>query len=80
MIIGKRVTAGDRKDLPRFVAWLNDPEVRATSLLSTPLMGQEELWYAAILKEAVDEQPLCMMSRMGKSGNTRQYQLHGSIA
>ena len=49
MIFGKRVRlrAIEKDDLPRFVAWLNDPEVRRNLMLYQPLsMGQEELWYA----------------------------------
>ena len=63
MIFGKRVRlrAIEKDDLPRFVAWLNDPEVRRNLILYQPLsMGQEEQWYADILKEPVDEQPLCI--------------------
>jgi RimJ/RimL family protein N-acetyltransferase len=63
MIFGKRVRlrAIEKDDLPRFVAWLNDPEVRRNLILYQPLsMGQEELWYESILKEPVDEQPLCI--------------------
>ncbi|MDP2964757.1 MAG: GNAT family protein [Pelolinea sp.] len=70
MIIGKRVRlrAIEKDDLPRFVAWLNDPEVRRNLLLYQPLsMGQEEQWYADILKENVDEQPLCVDVEVGEN-------------
>jgi diamine N-acetyltransferase len=68
MIFGKRVRlrAIEKDDLPRFVAWLNDPEVRRNLILYQPLsIGQEELWYADILKEPVDEQPLCIDIKKG---------------
>lgn len=61
MIFGKRVRlrAIEKEDLPRFVAWLNDPEVRRNMLLYYPIsIGQEDLWYGEVLKEHVDEQPL----------------------
>lgn len=69
MITGKRVRlrAIEKDDLPRFVAWLNDPEVRRNLLVYQPLsMGQEEMWYANILKENVDEQPLCIDIKEGE--------------
>ena len=38
MIYGERIRlrAPEREDLPRFVAWLNDPDVRKTLALSLP--------------------------------------------
>lgn len=70
MIIGERVRlrAIEKEDLPRFVAWLNDAEVRRNLLLYNPIStAQEENWFAAILKEPVDEQPLCIDIREGDS-------------
>ena len=61
MIIGKRIRlrAIEREDLPRFVAWLNDPEVRRNMLLYQPLsLAQEEEWFKGILERHPDEQPL----------------------
>ncbi len=69
MIVGKRVRlrAIEREDLPRFVDWLNDPEVRRNLILYQPLsIGQEELWYESILKESADEQPLCIEVKIGE--------------
>ena len=48
MIIGKRVRlrAIERTDLPRFVNWLNDPEVIQHLLIAVPMsLAQEEKWY-----------------------------------
>ena len=61
MIIGKRIRlrAIEREDLPRFVAWLNDTEVRHNMLLYQPLsLAQEEEWFKGILERHPDEQPL----------------------
>lgn len=83
MIIGKRVRlrAIEKDDLPSFVVWLNDPEVRRNLLLYQPLsMGQEEQWYVDILKEPVDEQPLCIDIKVGENwehaGNVSFMQLN----
>ncbi len=68
MIFGNhvRLRAIEKDDLTRFVVWLNDPEVRRNLILYQPLsLGQEELWYADVLKEPVDEQPLCIDIKSG---------------
>lgn len=51
MLIGDRVRlrAVERDDLPRFVAWLNDPEVRSHLLMFAPLsMADEERWFEGL--------------------------------
>ena len=54
-----RLRAVEREDLPRFVQWLNDPEVRSNLELVSPLsMAQEEGWFEQILKRPAAEQPL----------------------
>ena len=61
MLIGKRIRlrAVEKEDLPRFVAWLNDPEVNRHLLLATPLsLTHEEQWYERILQQHSAEQPL----------------------
>jgi diamine N-acetyltransferase len=63
MIPGERVRlrAIERDDLPRFVAWLNDPEVSRGLMLSTPLsMAQEEQWFSHMLERPVEEHPLAI--------------------
>lgn len=63
MIVGERVRlrAVERDDLPRFVEWLNDPEVRRNLLIYEPhSMIQEEKWFEDMLKRPIDEQPLCI--------------------
>jgi diamine N-acetyltransferase len=61
MIYGERVRLRhvERDDLPRFVEWLNDPEVRHGLSLYLPLsMGEEEQWFENMMKGKPYEQPL----------------------
>lgn len=61
MLYGKRVRlrAIEKDDLPRFVNWLNDPEVRQHLQMYQPLSQvQEEEWFKGILQRPLDEQPL----------------------
>ncbi len=61
MIIGEhvRVRAVERDDLPRFVEWLNDPEVRRNLAFYQPLsLPQEELWFEHNLSLPPGEQTL----------------------
>ncbi len=63
MIIGERVRlrAMERQDLPRYVAWLNDPEVIQGLQIHYPLsQAQEEHWFENVLKKPVDEQPVAI--------------------
>lgn len=56
-----RLRAIEKDDLPRFTAWLNDPEVRRNLVVFQPLSSvQEEKWFEEILKRPVEEQPLNM--------------------
>lgn len=51
----------EKDDLPLFVRWFNDPDVRRNLKIFQPLsFGQEELWYADVLAKPVEEQPLCI--------------------
>jgi RimJ/RimL family protein N-acetyltransferase len=48
MLYGKnlRLRAIEREDIPRFVRWLNDPEVRQFLLMHEPLSrAKEERWF-----------------------------------
>ena len=61
MITGEhvRLRAMHREDLPLFVEWINDPEVRRNLLFDNPLsIHQEEKWFNETLALPVDEQPL----------------------
>lgn len=61
MIQGKgiRLRAIEQSDLPRFVEWLNDPEVRAGLMLYLPLSNVEEQeWFDNMLKRPAVEHPV----------------------
>ncbi len=54
MIVGKktRLRAIEREDLPTFVRWMNDPEVRQYLEIYLPMsMAEEEQWFEAHLKD-----------------------------
>ncbi len=66
MIYGDRLRLRhvEREDLPRFVAWLNDPEVRQGLSGYLPLsMAEEEQWFEGMLKRPPDEQPFVIEAR-----------------
>lgn len=77
MIYGERLRlrAAERDDLPRFVAWLNDPEVRQFLLINLPLsLVQEERWFETMSKSPPAEHVLVIEIRDGDGwkpvGNT----------
>ena len=60
MILAERVRLRrvEREDLPRFVAWLNDPEVRRQLALVYPVgFAHEEAWFEAQHKAESAVQP-----------------------
>jgi len=73
VINGERIRfrAAEREDLPTFVAWINDPEVRAGISLYLPMsMASEEKWFENMLERHPDEQPLVIEARHGKGWKT----------
>ena len=67
MIYGERVRLRhvERDDLPRFVEWLNDPQVILGLSLRFPLsMDEEESWYEQVLKSPNEERPLCIEAKL----------------
>lgn len=63
MIYGERIRlrALERADLPCFVRWFNDPEVRQGLSRYLPLsMAEEEIWFENILKREAVERPLAI--------------------
>ena len=70
MIFGKRVRlrAIEREDLPRFVMWLNDPDVVQGLMLGSPLsIPQEERWFEKLLEHPVEEHPLVIELKMNEA-------------
>jgi RimJ/RimL family protein N-acetyltransferase len=63
MIIGERIRfrAIEKADLPSFVRWLNDPEVKDGLCLLYPLsLAEEEEWFTAMLKKPPRERPMAI--------------------
>jgi len=61
MICGNkiRLRAIERNDLPLFVRWLNDPEVRLGLQIYLPFsQADEEIWYEGMIKSPAEEHPL----------------------
>jgi RimJ/RimL family protein N-acetyltransferase len=70
MILGDRVRlrAIEKDDLPRFVQWLNDPEVRRGLSRYLPLsLEEEQKWFESMLQAAADERPLAVDVLQGDS-------------
>ncbi len=63
MIYGEklRLRAIERADLPLFVQWLNDPQVRLYLNVDLPLsLASEEQWFEKVLQLPAEEQPLAI--------------------
>jgi diamine N-acetyltransferase len=70
MIFGERVRLrhNEREDLPRYVQWLNDPEVRAGIMIFLPLSKvEEERWFDEMLEREPISRPLAVDLRQGDS-------------
>lgn len=68
MIYGDRIRlrAPEREDIPRFAAWLNDPEVRKNLMLFMPLsLADEEHWFDGMLQLPQAEHPFVIEIRQG---------------
>jgi diamine N-acetyltransferase len=77
MIYGERLRlrAAEREDIPRFVTWLNDPEVRRFLLPYQPMsLASEERWFEGMLNRPPAEQVLVIQIKDGDDwkpiGNT----------
>jgi RimJ/RimL family protein N-acetyltransferase len=67
MIYGKRIRFRgiERTDLPTFVDWLNDPEVRQGLSHFLPMsMAREELWFEDLLKLSPEQQGFAMEAKL----------------
>ena len=68
MIHGERIRLRrpEKEDLPLFVTWLNDPEVRRGLSLYNPMsMAEEERWFENMLDRPQDERGLTIEIREG---------------
>ncbi|MDA1330275.1 MAG: N-acetyltransferase [Chloroflexi bacterium] len=69
MIYGERIRFrhAEREDLPVFVAWLNDPELRHGIFMHLPMsLAREEAWFEEMIKRPLDEQILVIEIKRGK--------------
>lgn len=72
MIYGERIRlrAIERRDLPFFVAWLNDPEVRHGLQIYLPLsLEEEEDWFTKMLQKSPPNVPWRSRYGMENPGN-----------
>ena len=68
MIYGKhiRLRAIEREDLPKFVEWMNDPEVTSGLLIHIPLsMADEQRWFEGMAQRPAAERVLAIEMRDG---------------
>jgi diamine N-acetyltransferase len=84
MIYGERIRfrAVEKEDLPLFVKWLNDPEVRHGILLRNPVsQTEEDGWYERMLNRPVDEHVMAIEVKL-PPGDTGEecWKLIGSLA
>jgi len=63
MIYGERIRlrAIEREDIPRYVAWLNDPEVTAGMLMYLPMsLADETQWFERLANRSPEERSLAI--------------------
>jgi diamine N-acetyltransferase len=84
MIIGKRVRfrGVERSDIPKFVEWLNDPDVMDGILIHYPISrADEEGWFDRMLTRPVDERVMGIeVKEPGGDGKTETWNLIGTCA
>jgi diamine N-acetyltransferase len=84
MIIGKRVRLRgvERSDIPKFVEWLNDPEVMDGILIRYPIsQAEEEGWFDRMLSRPADERVMGIEIRApGSDGEAESWELVGTCA
>lgn len=83
MIYGDRIRLRkmEKADLPKFVEWLNDPEVRTGIGMYLPVSQiEEENWFEKMQDRPPEEQPLAIEIREGEGwrliGSTGLFDFH----
>jgi RimJ/RimL family protein N-acetyltransferase len=69
MLYGQRLRLRlvDRGDLPRYVSWIGDPEIRRNLLLILPLsLEREEQWFQAQLQQPLELHPFSVERPIGE--------------
>jgi diamine N-acetyltransferase len=84
MIYGEhiRLRRNERSDIPKFVEWLNDPEVRRYLLVDLPIsQASEEQWFENMLKLPINEQPYGIELReVEPEGGNEHWRLIGNCS
>lgn len=66
MFTGERVRLRrvEKEDLPRYMEWLNDPEVRRGLMVFLPLSSvEEDEWFETMMKSPPEEKPFAVDAR-----------------
>lgn len=83
MIYGERIRlrALEKEDLPKFVEWLNDPEVRENLFANHPFSkAAEEKWFENMLTQPLFEQPLCIDIKSNNEAEETIWHLIGNLS
>ena len=84
MIIGERVRfrGVERADIPKFVEWLNDPEVQEGILVHYPIsQADEEGWFERMLTRPTDERVMGIeVKETALDGKAESWRLVGTCA
>ncbi len=84
MIVGERVRfrGVERGDIPKFVTWLNDPDVIQGLLIHYPLsQADEEGWFDRLLTRPTDERVMGIEAReLEPGGGAESWKLIGTVA
>lgn len=84
MIYGERIRLrrDERQDIPSFVAWLNDPDVRRYLSMTLPIsQAGEEQWFEDMLKKLGAEQPFAIEIReISPEGGGEAWRLIGNCS
>ena len=84
MIIGNRIRfrGVERSDLPTFVKWLNEPEVKQGVMIHHPFsQAEEENWYEEMIKLPIDQHVMGIEAReTDTEDGEEQWKLIGSLA
>ena len=77
-----RLRRNERSDIPKFVEWLNDPEVRRYLLIDLPIsQANEEQWFENMLKLPANQQPFGIEVREnGPAGDDGIWRLVGNCS
>jgi diamine N-acetyltransferase len=83
MIYGERIRfrGVERGDLPTFVKWINDPEVRQGILIHNPIsQADEENWFERMIKRPQDEHVFGIEVKESGEGGAETWRLIGTFA